>query len=198
MSLLSSIAKAGAGLFTGALKTVTGALGAAGNVVKTTVGAAIGGGVVNVGSKILAAVGGPVGAAVGVGVPLAAAVLTAATSDSSPPAGVNPSKTLASLPGIGGGGGVMPTGGAPRGARGIMSSANSYARRYPQWAMSVGGTTGIAQMIASGQLPAVKRRRGRGISSRDLRSFKRVARLVSHFSRPVHHMRGYKRGASRH
>lgn len=97
---------------------------------------------------------------------------------------------LLSLPGgLATGGGVMP-----RSARGIMKSANYYARKYPQWAMSVGGTTGIANLIASGQLPAMRHRRGRGITPRDLRSFKRVANLINHFSRPVHHMRGYKKG----
>lgn len=100
---------------------------------------------------------------------------------------------LTPLPGGALAGGAMIPGG--HGMRTIISSANSYARKYPQWAMSVGGTAGIAQMIASGQLPAMRRRRGKGITARDLRSFKRVARLVSHFSRPVHHMRGYGKHA---
>lgn len=37
-----------------------------------------------------------------------------------------------------------------------------------------------------------KRKRGKGISARDLRSFKRVARLVDKFAKPVHHMRNFK------
>lgn len=103
------------------------------------------------------------------------------------------------MPGAGGLAPLAMGGGMVRapGMRSLARSAASYARRYPQWAMQVGGTAAIAQMIASGALPPMRRRRGHGITPRDLRSFKRVARLVSHFSRPVHHMRGYKRASHR-
>lgn len=39
---------------------------------------------------------------------------------------------------------------------------------------------------------AKRRRRRKGISAKDLSSFKRVARLVDKFSRPVHKMRNFK------
>lgn len=40
-----------------------------------------------------------------------------------------------------------------------------------------------------------KRRRRKGITARDLMSFKRVARLVDKFSKPVHHFRNFKKGS---
>lgn len=44
---------------------------------------------------------------------------------------------------------------------------------------------------------APRRRRGRGITARDLRSFRRVANLIHKYAAPVRHMRGYKKGHPR-
>jgi len=41
-----------------------------------------------------------------------------------------------------------------------------------------GGTAAVAAMIESGQLPMPKRHRGRGLSARDLRGFRRTSRLM--------------------
>lgn len=43
--------------------------------------------------------------------------------------------------------------------------------------------------------PKKKKRRRKGISAKDLASFKRVARLVDKFSKPVHHFRNFKKGS---
>lgn len=64
------------------------------------------------------------------------------------------------------------------GARTIMNSAISLCRRNPQWCAGIGGTAAVAAMIQQGQLPTVRRRRGRGLSARDIRGFKRTHRLV--------------------
>lgn len=64
------------------------------------------------------------------------------------------------------------------GARAAARSAMVYCRRHPNWCSTIGGTAAVAAMIESGQLPTIKRRRGRGITPKDLRSFRRVANLV--------------------
>lgn len=71
----------------------------------------------------------------------------------------------------------------------INRAAGSMCARFPQWCMSIGGVGAVAQAMASGQLPIPRRRRGRGITPRDLRSFRRVANLIRHYSAPVHRMR---------
>jgi len=53
---------------------------------------------------------------------------------------------------------------------------------------------GAAAGIIWDQPEKKKRRRRKGISARDLSSFKRVARLVDKFSKPVHHFRNFKKG----
>lgn len=68
-----------------------------------------------------------------------------------------------------------------RGAASIARSAMTYCRRNPAWCASIGGTAAIAGLIESGQLPTIRRRRGRGITPKDLRSFRRVANLVRGF-----------------
>lgn len=60
----------------------------------------------------------------------------------------------------------------------IARSAMAYCRRNPGWCASIGGTAAVSALIESGQLPVIRRRRGRGITPRDLRSFRRVANLV--------------------
>jgi hypothetical protein len=66
-------------------------------------------------------------------------------------------------------------------ARAAMRSANIYCRRHPVWCASIGGTLAISDMILGGTLPVIRRRRGRGITPRDLRSFRRVAGLIRGF-----------------
>jgi len=97
------------------------------------------------------------------------------------------SKTLPPLPGVGGsGGGIIRTvggavGGAARGISGAMRGAASMCARYPQWCLAAGGVGAIASMMQSGQLPIPKRRRRRGITPRDLASFRRVAGLIKSY-----------------
>lgn len=83
------------------------------------------------------------------------------------------------LPGAGAVAGV-----AVRGATAAMRGATAWCRRNPAWCAQVGGTAAIAGMIESGQLPMPRRRRGRGISSRDLRSYRRVHNLLAGFCAP--------------
>jgi len=84
---------------------------------------------------------------------------------------------LGALPAVGAAvGGLVVRGGAA-----IARSAMGYCRRNPAWCASIGGTAAVAGLIESGQLPTIRRRRGRGITPRDLRSFKRVANLIRGF-----------------
>lgn len=77
-----------------------------------------------------------------------------------------------------------------RGAASVARSAMTYCRRNPAWCASIGGTAAIAGLIESGQLPTIRRRRGRGITPRDLRSFKRVANLIRGFCPTVRRIPG--------
>lgn len=92
--------------------------------------------------------------------------------------------SLGSLPQLGRAagaiGGTVIAGGAAvlRSARSISRSANAYCSRHPAWCASIGGLPGVVGLLESGQLPVIRRRRGRGITPRDLRSFRRVANLV--------------------
>lgn len=82
---------------------------------------------------------------------------------------------------------VAAPGGAgfrPRGMRRVNSSAASYCRRNPSWCSQVGGVGAVANMVASGQLPTVRRGRGRGISGREFRAFRRVHKVLSTFCAP--------------
>lgn len=61
---------------------------------------------------------------------------------------------------------------------------------------TIGGAVGGAALGAyldGGNQPAKRRRRGKGITARDLRSFKRVAKLVDKYAKPVHHFRNFKK-----
>ncbi len=74
---------------------------------------------------------------------------------------------------------------AAAGARAITRSAMSYCRKHPQWCATVGGVAAVEAMISRGELPPVKRSRGRGITPRELRSFKRVSRVLSRYCAPT-------------
>jgi hypothetical protein len=146
------------------------------------------------------AVGGPVGAAVGgaIGGSFLTSSSAGAASLTAAPAAMS---MMGSLPRIGsmlGLGGVAAAGGMVL-ARGrtIARAAGALCLKHPQWCSTIGGTAAIAALMESGQLPVPRRRRGRGLTPRDLRSFRRVASLVRGFcptvrripSRAIRHVR---------
>lgn len=141
------------------------------------------------------------------GGPIGVAISTAGTAYSAyqamkaPPAfpgvggmnggGVSTAGMFPSLPGIGS---LIPTatrvgGVAVRagvaGAKRIYSSAASYCRKHPGWCQTIGGIAAVEALIQNGQLPAIKSRRGRGITATELKHFKRVARFTSKYCAPV-------------
>jgi hypothetical protein len=85
-------------------------------------------------------------------------------------------------PGVIAGGGRALVAGGRAAARGAVN----LCRKYPQWCAGIGGTVAIEAMMNSGQIPIPKRRRGRGITAGELKSFKRVARFTSRYCAPVH------------
>lgn len=91
------------------------------------------------------------------------------------------------IPGLGSvGRGVARVGGAVVGsARNLYRSAASYCRKHPSWCQTVGGIAAVEAMISRGELPPVKRRRGRGISATELKNFKRVAKFTGKYCAPV-------------
>jgi hypothetical protein len=80
------------------------------------------------------------------------------------------------------------------GARSAMRGAIQLCRRHPQWCSTIGGTAAVAAMIESGQLPAPRHRRGRGLSARDLRGFRKTARLMRQVAGTIGLRRGGGRG----
>jgi len=157
--------------------------------------------IASIGSKIVSAVKPYAGAIIGgaVGGPTGALL------------GSSMGGTSGTLPVLPGAGRVTPTGFTGRGlgaatpmttnqlvmtgglSRSSVSRVNRAAgtmcARYPQWCMQIGGVGAVASAMASGQLPIPRRRRRRGISPRDLSSFRRVANLIKNYSAPVHRMR---------
>ncbi len=109
--------------------------------------------------------------------------------------------TLPALAGAGGGGmggltgrALGGLGAAGRGVASVARGAASMCAKYPAWCLAAGGVAAVANLMHSGQLPIPKRRRRRGITPRDLHSFRRVANLIKAYSGPVHHMRTKPRG----
>lgn len=134
-----------------------------------------------------AVLGGPAGFAIGSAIGGAVQRPTPSPVSVMPAASMQALPTLGALPQIGraAGAGVMALGGvAVAGARSAMRGAITLCRRHPQWCSTIGGTAAVAAMIESGQLPAPRRRRGRGLSSRDLRSYRRVHNLLAGFCTP--------------
>ena len=80
------------------------------------------------------------------------------------------------------------------GARAAMRGAITLCRRNPGWCSTIGGTAAVAAMIESGQLPAPRRRRGRGLSARDLRGFRKTSRLMRQVASTIGLRRGGGRG----
>jgi hypothetical protein len=70
-------------------------------------------------------------------------------------------------------------------ARAIARGAAALCIKHPQWCSTIGGVAAVGAMMESGQLPIPKRRRGRGLTPKDLRSFRRVARLIRVFAPSV-------------
>lgn len=73
-----------------------------------------------------------------------------------------------------------------KGARAIPRAAISLCRKYPQWCSTIGGTVAVEALLNNGSIPLPKKRRGRGITAHELKSFKRVARFTSRYCAPVH------------
>lgn len=112
----------------------------------------------------------------GVG-PITAAVIGAAGSTIAGNLTKQKRSSVSMLPALpGGGGSILP----PIGR--AIKSAVPYAA-----GMAAGG-------IIWDDEPKKKRRRRKGISAKDLSSFKRVARLVDKYAKPVHHFRNFKKG----
>ena len=106
-----------------------------------------------------------------------------------PAAGAMPA--MGALPPVAGGvlralPGAVAAGGAvvARSAGALMRGATTWCRRNPAWCSTVGGTAAVAAMIGDGRLPMPRRRRARGISGRDLRSFRRVHNILARFCTP--------------
>lgn len=153
------------------------------------------------------AIGGPAGGVIGSllaggsKVPSMVAPVVSATPPASPnwgafggamPGGSTLQPAMAVLPGAGRA--LMPLTGAAAGGLGravgyaagrATRAAMNYCKRNPQWCASIGGMAAVEAMVRSGQLPAPKRRRGRGISATELRAFKRVAKFTSKYCAPV-------------
>jgi len=100
-------------------------------------------------------------------------------------------------------GGILSTSGAKTVAKAVAGAATGAAAMSLPVLPGVGavartalpamaGAAGAMLFDAAGNPVARKRRRRKGLSAKDLSSFKRVARLVDKFSKPVHKMRNYK------
>jgi len=126
--------------------------------------------------------GGPVGGAIG-GVIGSAIARPSAASIAPMPSLPGVSQAMGSLPAIGG---VVGATGrlAIAGARAVMASARYYCARYPGWCLSIGGLGAVESLVRDGQLPVHRRRRGKGISARDFRGFRRVHNILSGFCAP--------------
>lgn len=82
---------------------------------------------------------------------------------------------------------------AVAGARSVARAAASYCRKHPAWCASIGGLAAVEGLVRSGQLPIPKRRRARGITGRELQSFKRVSRVLNQWCKtppPMRRRRG--------
>lgn len=135
-----------------------------------------------------AAVGGPLGGALGIALAGSSSRGGMATYQSGaiyqPTMGMLPQLGRLTLPGVGAAAGAVG-GMVVRSAGAAMRGAINLCRKHPQWCSTIGGTAAVAAMIESGQLPAPRRRRGRGISAREFRAFRRVHNVLSCFCAPA-------------
>lgn len=127
--------------------------------------------------------GGPVGGALGAAVGQAAQKPVPSTFA---PVGTQPAGLVA-LPALPAVGGAVVAGGRllAAGAGAVARGAVAWCRRNPAWCASVGGTAAVGAMIQEGRLPMPRRRRGRGLTARDLRSFRRTVRVIRGVSQSV-------------
>lgn len=102
---------------------------------------------------------------------------------------------IAARLGLGTAGGAVVAGGmaVARSGAAIARGAVTWCRRNPAWCANIGGTAAVAALIESGQLPLPRRRRGRGLSARDLRGFRKTTRLIRQVAGSV----GIRRGRGR-
>jgi hypothetical protein len=134
----------------------------------------------SIGGAIKRVVGSPAVAAAatvfspGIGAALTAAQRLMPAKVIGPGLGASMLPAMGALPAIGGAAVRMGV----AGARSAMRGAIQLCRRHVQWCSTIGGTAAVAAMIESGQLPAPRHRRGRGLSGRDLRGFRKTARLM--------------------
>lgn len=90
--------------------------------------------------------------------------------------------------GKGGGGKLPPLGGLP-----ALPSGGGKIVGLSSAGAAVMGAAGSWLYDAMGNPVHKKRRRKKGITAKDLTSFKRVARLVDKYAKPVHHFRNIKK-----
>lgn len=146
-------------------KSIGKVLGKVAKPVGTLAGAALGG-------PAGAALGGQIGSAFSTSRPGMGFVAGGAGMSSLPPL-IRGATTLGTVGAVGGY--------AVRGARAIAASASYYCRKYPAWCSTIGGLAAVEAMVGNGQLPPIKRRRRKGITPRDLSSFRRVASLIKSY-----------------
>jgi len=66
----------------------------------------------------------------------------------------------------------------------IIRSANVYCRRHPAWCAALpGGIAAVVDLVGSGSLPAIKRRRARGITAGQLSAFRRVSGILNKYAK---------------
>jgi len=104
---------------------------------------------------------------------------------------------MRTLPSLGAAGAGAVVGAGVRlgmvGARRLYASAAGYCRRNPGWCASIGGLAAVEGLIRSGQLPPMRGRRGRGITSKEFRSFRRVHGVLAKFCAPKMRIKRSKR-----
>lgn len=105
--------------------------------------------------------------------------------------GIGPIPTMGSLPGIAtrvlpqlGRLGGVAVGMGIRGVSRVASSAARYCKANPGWCATIGGVAAVEALINSGQLPVHRQRRARGLTGREMRSFRKVHRVLSKFCAP--------------
>lgn len=103
------------------------------------------------------------------------------------PMGVSGMSILPNLGRLALGGTAVATAGrvVVAGGRRVFNSAQAYCRKHPAWCAGIGGTAAVEAMINAGQLPALKKRRAKGISGTELKNFRRVARVIHKYCAPV-------------
>jgi hypothetical protein len=124
--------------------------------------------------------GGPVGAALGGAL---GSALSRSNGHTAQPGTGMIYPAMGAMPAIGAAAGTVVRIGAGAVSR-FGRGAISLCRRYPQWCSTIGGTAAVAALLESGQLPMPRRRRGRGISGRDLRAYRRIHNVLAGFCAP--------------